>query len=136
MSKVKWGDTVNDADRRDQFKLVYDYIKFHIGLYIGTPAALSVIADALEVKKYGYFVVGLLLAIAIYIVAGWHAAQFMARQINKPWQENYLSKFESEAFANSRKFMHHGLYWIGLAALVIGLLLAVLQSWNLIWPYR
>ena len=132
MSKVKWGDTVNDADRRDQFKLVYDYIKFHIGLYIGTPAALSVIADALGVKQYVPFVVGLLLAIAIYIVAGWHAAQFMSRQINEPWQENYLSKFESEAFSTRRRFMHHSLYWIGLASLVIGLLLAVLKSRHLI----
>jgi hypothetical protein len=50
MSEVKWGETVEAADRRDQLRLVYDYIKFHIGLYLGTPAALSIIADALGVQ--------------------------------------------------------------------------------------
>jgi hypothetical protein len=132
MRDVKWGEKVEDADRRDQLKLVYDYIKFHIGLYIGTPAALSVIADALEVKKSGYFIVGLLVAIAIYIVAGIHAGLFMSRQINDPWQENYLSRFEAEAFSPTRRFMHHSLYWFGLAALVIGLLVAVLKTRNFI----
>jgi len=37
MPDVKWGDEVSESDRRDQLKLVYDYIKFHISLYIGTP---------------------------------------------------------------------------------------------------
>jgi hypothetical protein len=129
---VKWDERVDAADRRDQLKLVYDYIKFHIGLYIGTPAALSVIADTLSVKQSGYFIVGLLVAIVIYIVAGIHAGLFMSRQINDPWQEDYLTKFEKEAFSPRRRFMHHSLYWLGLTALVIGLILAVVKTRNFI----
>jgi hypothetical protein len=132
MSDVRWGDGVEAADRRDQLKLVYDYIKFHIGLYLGTPAALSVMADALGVKQSRYFIVGLLVAIAIYSVAGIHAGLFMSRQINDPWQADYLSKFESEAFSPRRRFMHHSLYWFGLAVLVIGLVAGVLKSRNFI----
>jgi hypothetical protein len=132
MSDVNWGENVQAADRRDQLKLIYDYIKFHIGLYLGTPAALSVIADALGVKQSGYFIGGLLVAIAIYIVAGINAGLFMSRQINDPWQADYLSKFEAAAFSPRRRFMHHSFYWFGLAALVIGLLAAVLKSRNFI----
>jgi hypothetical protein len=36
---------VSEADKREQLKLIYDYIKFHIALYLATPAALAVIAD-------------------------------------------------------------------------------------------
>ena len=69
MSNDKWDEKVSEADRRDQLKLIYDYIKFHIGLYIGTPAAMSIIADGLGVKTSRYFTAGLLVAITIYIVA-------------------------------------------------------------------
>jgi hypothetical protein len=122
MPDVKWGDEVSESDRRDQLKLVYDYIKFHISLYIGTPAALSIIADALKVKDSGYFIVGLSVAIVIYIIAGINAGLFMSHQINDPWQSGYLTKFEKAAFSPRRRFMHHSLYWFGLVALIIGLI--------------
>jgi hypothetical protein len=60
------GESVSDSDRQDQLKLVYDYIKFHVGLYLATPAVLAVIADGLGVKKSPYFVAGLGAAIAAY----------------------------------------------------------------------
>ena len=104
---------VSEADRRDQLKLVYDYIKFHIGLYLGTPAALSIIADAVDVKESRYFVGGLAVAVIIYIIAGMHAGHFMSAQINDPWQSGYLTKFEEAAFSPRRRFMHHSLI-IGL----------------------
>ena len=129
MSKVKWGDEISEGDRRDQLKLVYDYIKFHISLYLGTPAALSIIADALGVKKSGYFVGGLAVAIIIYIIAGINAGLFMSHQINDPWQSGYLTKFEKAAFSSRRRFMHHSLYWFGLAALIIGLTAGVMKHY-------
>ena len=129
MSGVKWGEGVSDADRRDQLKLVYDYIKFHIGLYLATPAALAVIADGFDVKRSMFFVAGLIAAIVIYLAAGIHAGLFMSHQVNDPWQADYLLKFESEAFAPSRRFMHHSLYWFGLALGLLGLAIAVLKKY-------
>ena len=127
MSNVKWGEEVSEGERRDQLKLVYDYIKFHIGLYIGTPAALSIVADTLEVKRSGYFIGGLAVAIIVYIIAGIHAGLFMSQQINDPWQSDYLKKFEDRAFSPRRRFMHHSLYWFGLVALTIGLIAGAVQ---------
>jgi hypothetical protein len=132
MSNVKWGEKVSDSDRRDQLKLVYDYIKFHIGLYLGTPAALSIIADALDVKESSYFIGALAVTITIYIIAGIHAGLFMSRQINDPWQSDYLSKFEEAAFSPRRRFMHHSLYWFGLAVLIIGLVAGVAKKYHLV----
>lgn len=132
MSQHKWGEEVSQSDRRDQLKLVYDYIKFHIGLYIGTPAALSIIADALRVKDSGYFIAGLAVAVIIYIIAGVHAGLFMSNQINDPWQSGYLEEFEDAAFSGRRRFMHHSLYWFGLAALLVGLIVGAVKKYNLV----
>src|SRR5262249_40164790 len=122
MADPKWDPALPDPDRREQLKLIYDYIKFHIGLYLATPAALAVIADALGLKQSPFFVYGLGAAIAIFLVAGIHAANFMSRQVNNPWQSNYLQKFESEAFSWNRRFVHHSLYWAGLVLGLLGLL--------------
>ena len=125
MPNTKWGEGLDEAARREQLKLVYDYIKFHIGLYLATPAALGLIADGFGVKQTMPFVCGLAAAIVVYLVAGIHAGQFMSRQVNDPWQSDYLRRFESEAFSSRRRFMHHVLYWVGLALGLAGLLVAV-----------
>ena len=35
----------------EQMKLVYDYIKFHIGLYLATPPVFVIVADSFGVSK-------------------------------------------------------------------------------------
>ncbi len=46
---------ITEGVRRDQMNIVYDHIKFDIGLYIGTPAALAVVADGLQIKQSAIF---------------------------------------------------------------------------------
>lgn len=70
----------------------------------------------------------------VYLVAGAHAGIFMSRHINDPWQKDYLARFESEAFSTNRRWMHHGLYWLGLALGVLGLALAILKKAGLPLP--
>jgi hypothetical protein len=36
--------------RLEQFKLVYDYIKFHIGLYLATPPVFAIVAESFRGK--------------------------------------------------------------------------------------
>src|SRR5215470_1219815 len=115
MSPTKWGPDVPDPDRRDQLKLVYDYIKFHIGLYLATPTALALLANGFGVLDLRYFLALLGSSMIVYLVAGAHAGLFMSRHINDPWQQDYLLRFEAEAFSQKRRRMHHGLYWLGLA---------------------
>jgi hypothetical protein len=130
MPDPKWGESVSDSNRRDQLKLVYDYVKFHIGVYLATPAALAVIADGLGVKQSLYFVAGLGAAIAVYLLAGIHAGMFMSRHVNDPWQTSYLQKFESEAFSPCRRFIHHSLSWVGLVLGLLGLSVAVFVKYT------
>jgi len=125
MTHTKWGN-VGASDKLDQLKLVYDYIKFHIQLYLATPAALALIADGFKAKQEPLFGMGLTLMILIYLAAGIHAGMFMSRHVNDPRQETYLDSFERDAFSAKRRFMHHSLYWIGLA---VGLLFLVLAVW-------
>jgi hypothetical protein len=120
----KWGANVPEPARFDQFKLVYDYIKFHIGLYLASPAAIALMADAFGVKTHQAFRIGLSTMVIIYLVAGIHAGLFMACHVNDPWQDNYLQKIEEGIFSRRRRFMHHSLYWFGLAAGLLGLIVA------------
>lgn len=124
----QWGVRISDADRREQFKLIYDYIKFHIGLYLASPAAIALMADAFGVKTHRAFQAGLSAMIIVYLAAGIHAGLFMARYINDPWQDNYLHDVEAGVFCPRRRFMHHSLYWIGLAAGLLGLIVAVIRK--------
>jgi hypothetical protein len=124
MKPTNWGKEVDESARRDQFKLIYDYIKFHIGLYLSTPAALALIADGLGVKQTTPFALGIIAAMGFYLPAGIHAALFMARNVNDPWQRDYVDRFEREAFSSTRRTMHHTLYWAGLTAGLGGLIFA------------
>jgi hypothetical protein len=126
--RVNEGNVIEDSVRRDQLKLVYDYIKFHIALYLATPTALALIADAFEVKRSKPFAIGLILSALIFLVAGLSAALFMGRHIIRPWQNDYLIKFEKDAFSTCRVFFHHQLYWIGLLVGVLGLIWAIMTN--------
>jgi hypothetical protein len=121
-----WG-VRDDAVKREQLKLVYDYIKFHIGLYVGTPAVLGVLADAFQVKQSPIFQLGLALVVCVCLFAGIHAGLFMSRHVNDPWREGYLSAFESGAFSKTRRFVHHGMYWAGLGFGLVSILAAAIQ---------
>lgn len=120
------GTVIDDSVRRDQLKLVYDYIKFHIALYLATPTALALIADAFDVKRSFYFAWGLIIAAIIFLGSGVDAAKFIGRHILRPWQNDYLQKFESDGFSNRRISIHHKLYWLGLAIGVVGFAIAIL----------
>ena len=69
------------------------------------------------------------MAIGFYIPAGIHAAYFMSRHVNDPWQEDYLKKFETEAFTAERRRKHHSLYWRGLGAGAAGLAAALVAKY-------
>jgi len=130
MGSHNWGPSVPEADRRDQLKLVYDYVKFHIGLYIATPAALSVIADGYDVKHSFCFIVCLSIAIVIYLAAGALPGLFMARHVISPWQDDYLDKFQAEAFSARRRYTHHTLYWLGLIIGLSGLVVSIVLKYR------
>ena len=110
-----WSTSLKDTDKLDQLKLVYDYVKFHIQLYLATPAALALVADGLQVKQDRIFTFGLIGMILVYLAAGIHAGLFMGRHVNDPRQDDFLERFEQDAFSSGRIFMHHSLYWLGLA---------------------
>ena len=110
----------------EQMALVYDYIKFHIGLYLATPPVFVIVAESFDVKQRFWFQIGLVLMIIIYVVSGGHAGLFMGRFINSKWTPATLAVFNNQAYTNTRRIMHHTLYWIGLAFGLAGLLAAVL----------
>jgi hypothetical protein len=100
--------------------LLYDYIKFHLGLYIATPPVLAIIGTALGVSANRYFQMGMIGLIAVYFVAGVHASRSIANVINTSWTDDRgWAKFGNSAASPLRRFMHHYLYWIGL---ILGLL--------------
>lgn len=130
MASEKWAGELENADRREQLKLVYDYIKFHIGLYLATPAALALIADGMQVKQSKWFASGLGLQVVVYFFAGVSAGRFMSKQVNDPWQLSYLINFERAAFTKRRRFMHHSMYWLGLVCGLIGLIVAMIVKYR------
>jgi hypothetical protein len=61
----------------EQMKLVYDYIKFHIGLYLATPPVFAIVAESFDVKPCRPFQIGLGLMIVVYVISGISASWFM-----------------------------------------------------------
>ncbi len=120
---------ITEGVRRDQMNIVYDHIKFDIGLYIGTPAALAVVADGLQIKQSAIFAAGLILCIAVFLFAGLNAMQFITKHYLGRWSEGYLERFEAEAFRGRRMFLHHQMYWVGVSIGLLGLTAAYLASW-------
>jgi MFS family permease len=109
--------------RLEQFKLVYDYIKFHIGLYLATPPVFAIVAESFSLKEQQWFRLGLVIMIAIYLVSGVSAGLFMGKYVNKRWGE--VLNFDA-AYTRNRRFMHHTLYWVGLVVGLLGLIAAYL----------
>jgi hypothetical protein len=106
----------------EQMKLVYDYIKFHLGLYLATPPVFAIIAESFRVTELILFQIGLVGMIVIYVLSGAHAGLFMGRFINTQWTTGTLEEFNRVAYTRSRRLWHHTLYWVGLA---IGLLFLI-----------
>ena len=93
-----WPEDLPQKDKEEQFKLIYDYIKFHLGMYIATPLVIALLAEPFNVKASPWFQAGLGLMIVIYLISGAHAGLFMGRFINDPWEKDVLAEFESRAF--------------------------------------
>ena len=113
------------ASRLKHSDLLYDYIKFHLGLYLATPAALVVIGNALHVTDNSCFRVCILGLMAIYALAGAHASWTVASFVNVRWDDDHAwVSFGHLATSPIRRFIHHYLYWIGLAVGLVGILFA------------
>jgi hypothetical protein len=110
----------------EQMKLVYDYIKFHLGLYLATPPVFVIVAESFDVKTSGLFQLGLVAMITVYLLSGIHAGNFMGRFINTPWTDATLREFEDTAYTTRRRNWHHTLYWAGLAVGVFFLAVAAI----------
>jgi hypothetical protein len=113
------------AERLQQYQLIYDYVKFHIGLYLGTPPVLVIMADGLGVSKEPWFVGATVISVVIFLASGIHAALFMSRWVNDKWTVGFLERFEAEAFSRRRRRWHHTVYWLGLGIGLLGLALAM-----------
>jgi hypothetical protein len=87
-----WSPKLTPEMRLEQFKLVYDYIKFHLGLYLATPPVFAVVAEGFNVNGKNSFLIGLGAMIVTYIISGADAANFMGRHINTPWDPDFLGR--------------------------------------------
>jgi type III secretory pathway component EscR len=105
--------------------LLYDYIKFHLNLYIATPTVLAIIAAALGIAAHPDFQRGLACLIVVYFVAGIHASWTIASHINVDWNDDQKwASFGNKASSGWRRFVHHYLYWAGLAVAMGGMVSA------------
>ncbi len=109
----------------EHFKLLCDYIKFHIGLYVATPAVFAVIAKSLSVDGARSFLTGLTVLVALCFISGLHASWFMASRLNRSWQSGPSVDWEADAANPRRRFMQHYLFWFGLLAALAGLIAAL-----------
>jgi hypothetical protein len=102
--------------------LLYDYIKFHLGLYIATPPLLAVVASGLGVADKASFRHGMLCLVAICFIAGVHASWTVASRINTKWESADLwLNFGNSAGSWPRRLVHHYLYWLGLLLGLLGM---------------
>ena len=102
--------------------LLYDYIKFHLGLYLATPPAISIVSVALKLDQDPLFQSGMIGMIAIYFIVGSHASWFIAKHINTIWLNDGLwEEFGESASCFIRRSIHHYSYWAGLALVLLGL---------------
>jgi len=123
-----WSANLCETNRLEQLKLIYDYVKFHIGLYLATPPVFAVVAESFRLEHASWFEAGLAAMIVVYLISGIHASFFMGRLINDPWDGAFLSQHEKAAFSRNRRFMHHTLYWVGLACGLAGLVLGYITE--------
>ncbi|MFP2925586.1 hypothetical protein ACLESO_10275 [Pyxidicoccus sp. 3LG] len=121
-------DTGLSDEAMDQLKLISEYIKFHIGLYLATPPVFVILAEGLEVNTSRPWLVGIGFMLVIYLVSGLSAGWFMGKFINHRWDKALLDEVSQFAYSKCRRFLHHWLYWLGLLAGIVGLLLALKES--------
>lgn len=115
----------DNSVRLEQLKMIYDYIKFHIGLYIGTPPVLVILAQGLGVERKPPFVAGIFDMVFLYLIAGMQAGWFMGNHVNRRWSSDFLNEFEASAFEPRRSFWHHWIYWSGLIVGLSGIWLSL-----------
>ncbi|MCB1790335.1 MAG: hypothetical protein KDJ24_08550 [Gammaproteobacteria bacterium] len=112
-----------------QSDLLYDYIKFHIGLYLVTPASVALIGQALNIESCNAYRYGLGAMILIYLVAGTSASIFVANHLFAKWGD--LDRWRDLGVRGEdwrRKFLHHYLYWIGLMVAIVGGVVSVVTG--------
>ncbi|MBB4373495.1 hypothetical protein GGD63_006318 [Bradyrhizobium sp. cir1] len=114
----------------DHFKLLCDYIKFHLGLYLATPPVFAVIAKALGQKVIAspYFLSGFAVLVGLCFVSGVCASWFMGRHLNRSWETGESVDWDADASNLRRRFLHHYLYWFGLVAALAGLIAAAITA--------
>ena len=61
--------------------------------------------------------------ILIYLGSGIHAGLFMGKYINSEWPEEMSDRMKQDMLLPRRSFMHHTLYWVGLFAGLLSLVL-------------
>jgi hypothetical protein len=109
----------------EHFKLMWDYIKFHLTLYLATPTAFAFVANAFKVAETRAFFWSWCLMTACCFFSGVHASLFMANRINRRWDENYRFDWEDDATKCSRRLIQHYLYWLALVIGFVGLGIAL-----------
>jgi hypothetical protein len=120
-----------DERKKTQLAAVGEYVKFHIGLYLGTPPALAVVAEGLGVNRCKFSVWGIVAMVVIFLMSGISAAWFMGSYVNTPWdeQDQHLSTLYAQAVSLPRRIVQHWLYWLGLLLGVAGIAAALGQHW-------
>ena len=109
----------------EHFKLLWDYIKFHLGLYLATPAAFAFVATAFNVATSRVFFWTWCAMTFCCFVSGVGASWFMANRVNRRWNDKYDFDWEKDAASGFRRLVQHHLYWFALAVGFIGLAIAV-----------
>ena len=109
----------------EHFKLMWDYIKFHLGLYLATPPAFVFVANAFKVTDAPAFFWSWCAMTACCFVSGVLASWFMADRINRRWDANYKFDWENDAIDWKRRLAQHHLYWLALVIGFVGLGVAV-----------
>jgi hypothetical protein len=74
----------------DQLKLVSEYVKFHIGLYLATPPVLAILAEGFKVTRSPWCYGGIAIMVVIYLISGVSAGLFMSNFINVRWDNDHL----------------------------------------------
>jgi hypothetical protein len=117
--------TVLSNYQLDQLKLLYDYIKFHIGLYVVTPPIVTKMAESLSVLSNGWTQLGLLFLLLTCVGSGALGGWFMTEFVNVDWSDAGRTELIKKlAFARWRRWGTHLPYYVGLAVSAIGILFA------------
>ena len=95
---------------------VYDYLKFHLGLYLATPAVLIFLAESIGFDEHNCFKATMALMISLYFFSGAKVCLFLSSFV---YGDNGKDWSELAEEAGKRKVVHHWLYWIGLVLVAL-----------------